>query len=130
MDYGAGLGTLFLLAGLVGFKEVYFNDYFPKWAQFAQTVGRKLGISITNHISGDIDDVINYAKINNVHIDIIASRNVAEHIYNLRDFYTKLYQSNITSLCYATTTANFHNPVMRLKHILYHAKVERTQFKK
>ena len=69
-------------------------------------------------------------KKNNVHIDIVASRNVAEHIYNLRNFYTKLFQSGITSLCYATTTANFHNPAMRLKHILYHAKVEKLQFKK
>ena len=28
IDYGAGLGTLFLLAGMVGFKQVFFNDYF------------------------------------------------------------------------------------------------------
>ncbi|MEO7306356.1 MAG: hypothetical protein ABIR78_15020 [Ferruginibacter sp.] len=130
MDYGAGLGTLFLLAGLVGFKQVYFNDYFPKWAGFAQTICRRLGISINDFISGDIDAVVDYAKKNNVHIDIIASRNVAEHIYNLRAFYATLYQSGITSLCYATTTANFHNPAVRLKHILYHAKVERLQFRK
>ena len=130
MDYGAGLGTLFLLAGLVGFKQVYFNDYFPKWAGFAQTICNKLGITVHGFISGDIDAVIDYAKTNHVHIDIIASRNVAEHIYNLRHFYTTLYQSGITSLCYATTTANFHNPAMRIKHILYHAKVEKLQFKK
>ena len=130
IDYGAGLGTLFLLAGLVGFKRVYFNDYFPKWADYAKIICTKLDISIDDFIVGDIDAVIHYAKKNNVYIDIVASRNVAEHIYNLRNFYTKLFQSGITSLCYATTTANFHNPAMRLKHILYHAKVEKLQFKK
>lgn len=130
IDYGAGLGTLFLLAGLVGFKKIYFNDYFPQWADYAKIVCTKLDIQIDDFIPGDIDAVISYAKNNNICFDIIASRNVVEHIYNLRGFYSKLYQSGITSLCYATTTANFHNPAMRLKHHWYHAKVERTLFKK
>lgn len=129
IDYGAGLGTLFLLAGLVGFKKTYFNDYFPQWADYAKTICGKLDIKIDDFISGDIDAVIEYAKTNKVTIDIIASRNVVEHIYNLRSFYTKLYHSDITALCYATTTANFHNPAMRLKHYFYHKKVERTLFK-
>ena len=130
IDYGAGLGTLFLLAGLVGFKQVYFNDYFPQWAYYAKIICDELDISITGFISGDIDAVIDHAKEKNISIDIVASRNVVEHIYNLRNFYTKLYQSGITSLCYATTTANFHNPAMRLKHYLYHNKVENTLYKK
>jgi hypothetical protein len=130
IDYGAGLGTLFLLAGLVGFKKVYFNDYFPQWAGYAKTICAKLDISIDDFITGDIDAVIDYGKTNNIHIDIVASRNVAEHIYKLRDFYTKLYQSGITSLCYATTTANYHNPAMRLKHYWHHYKVEKTMYRK
>ena len=36
LDYGAGLGTLFLLAGLVGFKKVYYNDYLPQWTSNAK----------------------------------------------------------------------------------------------
>lgn len=130
IDYGAGLGTLFLLAGMVGFREVYFNDYFPQWAGYAKTICDKLDIHIDGYISGDIDAVIEYGKANNVHFDIIASRNVAEHIYKLRNFYTKLYQSGITSLCYATTTANYHNLAMRLKHYWHHYKVEKEQYKK
>ena len=130
IDYGAGLGTLFLLAGMVGFKKVYFNDYFPQWAGYAKTICNKLGITIDDYISGDIDAVINYGKANHVHFDILASRNVAEHIYNLRDFYSKLYQSGITSLCYATTTANYHNPAMRLKHYWHHYQVEKKFYKK
>lgn len=130
IDYGAGLGTLFLLAGLVGFKKTYFNDYFPQWAGYAKIICDKLSIKIDAFISGDIDAVIDYARTNAVTIDIIASRNVVEHIYNKRNFYEKLYKSGITDLCYATTTANFHNPAMRLKHYWYHRKVEKTLFKK
>lgn len=130
IDYGAGLGTLFLLAGMVGFNKVYFNDYFPQWAGYAKTICDKLEITIDDYISGDIDSVIDYGKANNVHFDIVASRNVAEHIYKLRDFYAKLYQSGITSLCYATTTANYHNPAMRLKHYRHHYQIEKKMYKK
>lgn len=130
IDYGAGLGTLFLLAGMVGFKKVYFNDYFPQWAEYAKIICDKLDIHMDDYIPGDIDAVINYGKVNNTYIDIVASRNVAEHIYKLRNFYAKLYHSGITTICYATTTANYHNPVMRLKHYWYHYQVEKKQYKK
>lgn len=130
IDYGAGLGTLFLLAGTVGFKKVYFNDYFPQWSGYAKLICDKLSIYIDDYISGDIDAVIDYGHHNNVHFDIVASRNVVEHIYQLRNFYGKLYQSGITSVCYATTTANYHNPVMRLKHYWHHYQVEKKVYKK
>lgn len=130
IDYGAGLGTLFLLAGMVGFKQVYFNDYFPQWAGYAEIICKKLNIKIDGFISGDIDAVIDYGKANQVSFDIVASRNVVEHIYNLRGFYEKLYHSGLTTICYATTTANYHNVAMRFKHFLYHAKLEKTLYKK
>lgn len=125
IDYGAGLGTLFLLAGSVGFKKTCFNDYFPQWAGYAMIICDKLGIRIDDFISGDIDTVIEYAKAKNIHFDIIASRNVVEHIYRLRDFYSKLYRSGIATVCYATTTANYQNPAMRLKHYWHHYQVEK-----
>lgn len=129
IDYGAGLGTLFLLAGTVGFNKVYFNDYFPKWSVYAKMICDRLEIKMDDYIPGDIDAVIDYGKANHVHFDILASRNVTEHIYKLRDFYTKLYHSGITNLCYATTTANYHNLPMRLKHYWHHYQVEKTQYK-
>lgn len=130
IDYGAGLGTLFLLAGTIGFKQVYFNDYFPQWAGYAGIICDKLEIKITGFITGDIDAVIDHSKKNNIFIDIVASRNVVEHIYDLRNFYTKLHQSGVTGICYATTTANYHNIAMRLKHYRYHYKAEKATYKK
>lgn len=129
MDYGAGLGTLFLLAGMVGFKRVYFNDYFPQWAGYAKQICNKMEVKIDDYISGDIESVINYGKNNNLQFDIIASRNVVEHIYDLPGFYRNIFQSNLSVLCYATTTANYHNPAMRLKHYWHHYKVEKTLYR-
>ncbi len=130
IDYGAGLGTLFLLAGMTGFKKVYFNDYFPQWSGYAGIICNKLGITITGFITGDIDAVINYGKKNNVSFDIVASRNVIEHIYDLRSFYTQLYHSGLVSVCYATTSANFHNIATRLQHYFFHKNAEKNSLKK
>ncbi|MBK7374555.1 MAG: methyltransferase domain-containing protein [Chitinophagaceae bacterium] len=130
IDYGAGLGTLFLLAGKIGFGKVYFNDYFPQWAGYAKIICDKLGITIDDFISGDIDAVIGYAKANDQAFDIVASRNVVEHIYSLEHFYSKLFRSGLTTVCYSTTTANYHNPAMRWKHYWYHHKVEKGFYRK
>ena len=129
-DYGAGLGTLFLLAGKLGFKNVFYNDLFPSWTSNAKILCNGLDIKITGFITGDIDVLLNYGKTNNIHFDILASRNVIEHIYNLKSFYTKLYNSKLVTVCYATTTANYHNLAMRLKHYRFHYKIENIQFKK
>jgi 2-polyprenyl-3-methyl-5-hydroxy-6-metoxy-1,4-benzoquinol methylase len=130
IDYGAGLGTLFLLAGKIGFKKTYFNDYFPRWAVYAKIICDKLDTKVDDFISGDIDAVINYGKVNDTSFDIVASRNVVEHIYSLESFYSKLFRSGLTHVCYSTTTANYHNLAMRLKHYWYHLKVEKDFYKK
>ena len=127
-DYGAGLGTLFLLAGMTGFKSVYYNDLFPDWTENARILCRELDIPITDFISGDVDAMIEYGKTKNIHFDIFASRNVIEHIYSLPRFYSKLNASGCTTLIYSTTTANYHNPAMLLKHVLFHRKLERSHF--
>jgi hypothetical protein len=129
-DYGAGLGTLFLLAGKMGFKTVFYNDLFPVWCDNAKIICKQLSIPVTDFIAGDIDALINYGKNNTIHFDIIASRNVIEHIYRLRSFYSKLYESGLTTVCYATTTANYHNIAMRIKHYRYHGKMEMNVYRK
>jgi len=128
-DYGAGLGTLFLLAGMMGFKEVFYNDHFASWEANARILCRDLDIEMTGYIVGDIDELIAYAKEKKLRYDIIASRNVIEHIYDLPAFYSKLYHSGIAPLFYSTTTANYHNPLMLLKHRWMHKKLERSQFR-
>jgi len=128
MDYGAGLGTLFLLAGLSGFKKVYYNDLFPNWTENARIICRELDVPVSDFITGDVDAVTGHCSSQQVHIDILASRNVIEHIYNLRSFYAKLKEAGCTSLIFSTTTANYHNPAMRLKHILHHRSMEKKYY--
>jgi 2-polyprenyl-3-methyl-5-hydroxy-6-metoxy-1,4-benzoquinol methylase len=125
IDYGAGLGTLFMLGGMMGFKSFVYNDYLPDWQQTAAAVCNALGIKIDAYVTGDIDAVMNHATQNGIQYDIVASRNVIEHIYSLPAFYSAIYQHNKNAITYATTTANFHNPAMRLLHYRIHATVER-----
>ena len=58
VDYGAGLGTLYMLSGMLGFKRVAYNDYLPDWKDTAKAVCDKLNIHIDDYITGDIDEVI------------------------------------------------------------------------
>lgn len=125
IDYGAGLGTLFMLAGMMGFKKTVYNDYLPEWQQTAQSICEALNIPIDAYVTGDIDPVMQHAAANNIRYDIIASRNVIEHIYDLPHFYDCIFKHNPAAVTYSTTTANFHNPAMRLYHVYIHKRAEK-----
>jgi 2-polyprenyl-3-methyl-5-hydroxy-6-metoxy-1,4-benzoquinol methylase len=129
VDYGAGLGTLYLLGGMMGFKRMVYNDYLPDWKDTAVTISKALQIKVDGFVTGDIDDVTRFALAENFVFNIIASRNVIEHIYSLDFFYEELYRHNPKAVIFSTTSANFHNPAMRLKHYLLHKKIEREQYR-
>jgi 2-polyprenyl-3-methyl-5-hydroxy-6-metoxy-1,4-benzoquinol methylase len=129
IDYGAGLGTLFMLAGMMGFKKTVYNDYLPDWQQTAQSICETLKIKIDAYVTGDIDAVMQHAKNNGIQYDIIASRNVIEHIYNLPQFYTAVFRHNPGAVTYSTTTANYHNPVMNWYHIYIHQQTEKKYYR-
>ncbi len=129
IDYGAGLGTLFMLAGKIGFKKTAYNDYFPDWHQPAKVLCNALQIKIDHFVEGGIDDVTAHAKSNNLKYDIIASRNVIEHIYSLPHFYKNIFEHNNKAVIFSTTTANFHNPVMRWYHYSIHRKGEKSFYR-
>ncbi|MEO7487121.1 MAG: hypothetical protein ABIU77_08465, partial [Ferruginibacter sp.] len=128
VDYGAGLGTLYLLAGMLSFNKVVYNDYLPDWKNTAVSISQALQIKINHFVTGDIDDVLKYGAEEAFTFDIIASRNVIEHIYSLEFFYSEIYRHNPAAVILSTTSANFHNPAMRLKHYLLHKKIEREQY--
>ncbi len=128
VDYGAGLGTLYMLAGMLNFKRVVYNDYMPEWKSTAASICQALDIKIDAYITGDIDAVLNYGRTENFSFDIIASRNVIEHIYSLPFFYEEVYRHNPQAVIFSTTSANYHNPAMWLKHYLLHKKIEKEQY--
>lgn len=124
VDYGAGLGTLFMLGSMLGVKRFVYNDHLSEWKNNAELICKTFKMFITNYVVGDIKNVIDYANSDGFKFDIVVSRNVIEHIYNLPDFYKAIYQHNPTAIIYSTTTANCHNPATRIQHILYHRKIE------
>lgn len=128
VDYGAGLGTLYLLAGRLGFKSVWYNDYLPAWAAAAKIIAEGVGSSISGYVTGGIGDFLDAVEAQDARIDIVASRNVIEHIYSLEEFYQRIYQHHPKAIVFSTTTANAHNPVMRWKHRRLHQFTERTYY--
>jgi 2-polyprenyl-3-methyl-5-hydroxy-6-metoxy-1,4-benzoquinol methylase len=128
VDYGAGLGTLYLLAGKLGFKQVWYNDYLPEWAAAARVIAEAVQTNVHQYVTGGIDLLIQAAEQEESLLHIIASRNVIEHIYSLEDFYQRIAAHHPHAIVYSTTTANYHNPVMRWKHRQLHRFTEQTYY--
>ncbi|MEO5646855.1 MAG: hypothetical protein ABIQ56_00755 [Chitinophagaceae bacterium] len=128
VDYGAGLGTLFMLAAKLPFKKVLYNDHLEEWCRSAFVICKSLGINILHFIKGDIDELVGYCKADNIFPDIIASRNVIEHIYDLEYFFKTINNAFPNCIVYSTTTANYQNPAMHLRHIMIHRNMEKKYF--
>ncbi len=125
MDYGAGVGTLYLLASMIGCKQVIYNDHLDDWKLSAQLIAEAIDVRIDHYIVGDIDDCLNRLNELNIRCDIITSRNVIEHIYNLEMFYSAIRKKQPTALIFSSTTANQNNPASVVKHLLWHRKWEK-----
>lgn len=124
MDYGAGVGTLYLLSKLIGCKVVY-NDHLEDWKISAQLIAEAINIAVDEYIVGDIDNCLDKLDEHAIQCDIITSRNVVEHIYRLDKFYKAIRNRQPSALIFSSTTANKSNPVSVVKHILWHRKWEK-----
>jgi len=125
MDYGAGVGTLFLLAKMIGCRKVVYSDHLEDWKISAGLIAGSIGLEIDHYIVGDIDECLDYLERLNIQCDIITSRNVVEHIYKLDRFFTSLYEKQPLAIIFSSTTANRNNPGATLKHKLWHKKWEK-----
>lgn len=125
MDYGAGVGTLFLLAKMIGVKKVIYNDHLEDWKNSAEAIAKACSIKIDEYIVGDIESTMEFLKQKETSCDIITSRNVVEHIYKLDNFFDTVYRFNPGALVFSSTTANFYNPAAYIKHFLWHSKWEK-----
>jgi 2-polyprenyl-3-methyl-5-hydroxy-6-metoxy-1,4-benzoquinol methylase len=125
MDYGAGVGTLYLLAKMIGCKQVIYNDHLEDWKTSAELIANAIGVSIDLYIVGDIGASLTELERRNIRCDIVTSRNVVEHIYKLDEFYGAIHEKQPEALVYSSTTANKMNPASVLKHVLWHRKWEK-----
>jgi 2-polyprenyl-3-methyl-5-hydroxy-6-metoxy-1,4-benzoquinol methylase len=122
MDYGAGIGSLYLLAKMIGCKKVIYNDLLEEWKMNAQCIAKAIHWEVDNYLVGDIEITLDNLAKEGVSLDIITSRNVIEHIYELTEFYSAVKEKQPNALIYSSTTANFHNPAMNVQHVLWHRK--------
>ena len=125
MDYGAGIGSLYILAMMIGCKQVIYNDILEEWKQNALLIAEAIGKDVDEYIVGNIEDTLKVLEKKQIICDIITSRNVLEHIYKLDDFYKIINQYQPKAIVYSSTTANFNNPAMNLQHVLLHRKLEK-----
>jgi len=130
MDYGAGVGTLYLLAKMIGCKQLIYNDHMEDWRLSAELIAKAIHVSIDLYIIGDINDCLDHLNSSGIKCDIIVSRNVIEHIYKLDEFYSSIFEKQPLALIYSSTTANKINPVSAIKHVLWHKKWERVYCQK
>lgn len=125
MEYGAGMGSLYLLTNMVGCKMVIYDDIEPRMTDGAKSVAAFLNIRIDHFICGDHHYAIDYMKQYGIQCDIILSRNVIEHIYDLDDFYGSMAAAQPDAILYFSTTANYYNPMMYAFHYYVHRKFEK-----
>lgn len=128
MDYGAGIGNLYLLAKMIGCRFVIYNDIIEDMCLGAKTLAAYLGIHIDKYIHANHKGTLSILEQEQIQCDIILSRNVIEHIYDLQDFYSDIYRFQTDALLYFSTTANYHNPVNRVYHQYIHRKFEKNQY--
>ena len=128
MDYGAGVGTLYTLAKMIGCGKVVYNDHLQDWKESARLIAAGIGVEVDEYIVGDIDYTLNQLQEKKIELDIITSRNVLEHIYKLDHFFASIAQKQASAIIYSSTTANYNNPASRIKHWFLHNKVDRTYY--
>ena len=126
MDYGAGLGTLYIIAKMIGVKKIIYNDLLPEFAMPAIEVDKVLGHIMDEYIIGDTEDTCKQLAAKNIICDVIVSRNVVEHIYDLKDYFSIIHRYQPRAILYNSTTANWNNPAAHIQHIFLHKKYRPT----
>lgn len=123
MDYGAGVGSLYMLAKMIGCRQVIYNDHLEDWRRSAELIANALDVRIDEYIVGDISDSLQ--QLRDVRLDAITSRNVIEHIYHLDQFFSAVYTMQPDAVIISSTSANKQNPATVFRHVRWHKKWER-----
>jgi hypothetical protein len=125
IDYGGGPGILSLLAKELGIGTVVYNDIYDVSCRDSKVVGQKVGDEADFYVEGDVHDLIKFLKENTITCDAIASYDVIEHIYAVKDFMRKI--SSLSSKSYnivMSSGANPYNPVIRRRIFRKHFELE------
>jgi 2-polyprenyl-3-methyl-5-hydroxy-6-metoxy-1,4-benzoquinol methylase len=122
IDYGAGVGSLYVLAKMIGCKNVFYNDYDAKFAQMAMEIDTIFGVKMDDYIVGDSDITFKQMREKGYKLDLVMSRNVIEHIYDLENYYLDIASNYPNAIIVSSTTANWNNPLAHIQHVYIHLK--------
>jgi hypothetical protein len=127
VDYGGGHGLLGCLAREAGFPCVIYSDLFEGCADDARKLAERLGLAADSYVFGDIHAVATVMRSAPSNWVTLASVNVIEHIYDIRDFITTAcaLSSGPTTLA-LSTSANPLNPLVVRRHRRQHREWEFT----
>ncbi len=90
LEYGGGSGMLCLLAKELGVGTVIYNDIYDISCSDAKCIAESIGEKADYYVQGNIDDVLNFLRTNDINCDAVASSNVIEHIYDIESFFRKI----------------------------------------
>ncbi len=113
LDHGGGIGMLSLLAKLAGVKTVVHQDLNPIISKDAECIANKLGVKIDHFVTGDTADFVEFVNQHQLNLNVLGSRNVIEHVYDLDLFFkatAKIKSDKL--LLFLSTTANEKNPLV------------------
>ncbi|HEY6162303.1 MAG TPA: hypothetical protein VI112_13805 [Bacteroidia bacterium] len=113
LDHGGGIGIFSLLSKSSGVRTVICQDINPEISKDAATVAKALGINVDHFVSGDTKDFVRDVKEKGLKVDILGSRNVIEHVYDINIFLSEVRELPSEKLIlYISTTANMKNPLV------------------
>jgi SAM-dependent methyltransferase len=90
LDYGAGCGSISLLAKSLGIGRVVYNDIYDQSCRDAELMGERLNLKADHYIQGDIDSVISCLKEHGLTCNLLVSHNCIEHIYDIHSFFQSM----------------------------------------
>lgn len=113
LDHGGGIGMLSLLAKLAGIKTVIHQDINLVISHDAKLISEQLGIQLDYFVTGNTNDFVAFANSNKLNLNIVGSRNVIEHVYDLNLFFEEISKIESDKLIvFLSTTANEKNPLV------------------
>ena len=116
LDYGGGSGMLCLLAKELGVGTVIYSDIYDISCNDARSIAKSIGNEADYYINGNIDDVIDFLRENEINCDVIASYDVIEHIYDIESFFNKIPMlSNGPLTVVVSSGANTFNLLIKKK---------------
>jgi len=104
-EIGGGTGIISLLAKWLGFGKVIYSDTYQASCHDFEVISVTLRLKPDAIICGSIKEIAQ----SNSKIDLLVSRDVIEHIYNLELFFAQSCQKFLNAVMVHNTSANIYN---------------------